>query len=131
MTALLIGLLLLVSCVTQKTIGSASASAEGSYATKTSPGEVAIDLTPVRYADGMLTVAYAFNTHTVDLSVFDLQEQITLVADGRQYKPIDLPVLSGHHNQGELRFSLPALPDSFGIVIKDIPDIAERRFSWP
>lgn len=98
---------------------------------KASEGEISIELTPAKYENGIFVVQYSLNTHSIDMRTIDLQQQAALMLNGTQYKPINRPVLSGHHNSGELKFSLPAKPESFEIIIADVPDVKERRFSWP
>lgn len=108
-----------------------SESQEDQSRTKTSEGEVTIEFTPIGYKNGIFTVAYAFNTHSVDMSTTDLQSQVALVMNGTLYAPLNKPVLSGHHNNGELEFNVPSQPETFEIIVKDVPDVAERRVSWP
>ncbi len=100
------------------------------FASKTSDGEVSITLTPT-YEDGTLVVQYALNTHSVDMSSFDLQQQVVLQSNGQTYYATNKPILSGHHNNGNLHFKISPLLTSFEIITTDIPDVKERRLSWP
>jgi len=77
--------------------------------TKTSEGIVTVELTPEKSEKGLLIVEYILNTHSVDMSQIDLQSQTVLEFGGNQYTPVNKPVLSGHHNSGELQFKIPAI----------------------
>ena len=46
------------------------------------------------------------------------------------FSPLNAPQLQGHHSSGELIFALNKEPKTFTIIIKDIPDIPVRRFTW-
>src|SRR3989344_6768574 len=75
--------------------------------------DVQIDLTP--YESGnQLTLKLTANTHSVDLSQFNLKEMVTLEAEGETYKPSSSPSLSGHHASGNLMFSTK-VPKNFKI----------------
>ena len=47
------------------------------YESKNSAGEVTFDLTPIGLVDGQFTFSIEINTHTVDLSQYDLKDYIT------------------------------------------------------
>jgi hypothetical protein len=96
---------------------------------KISAGEVAIALTP-EYSGGILKVGYSINTHSVDLSRISLQEQVSLGMGGKEVKPSNSPLLSGHHNSGTLEFSVDNISLPFEIIIKDIPEVKLRKISW-
>ena len=96
----------------------------------TDPGEVSIELTPRKIKDGKLDVDIAINTHSVDLSNFDLKEITTLEYDGKIIKPISAPTLGGHHTTSYLVFQVDNDVDSFTIKIKGIPKVEERVFEW-
>lgn len=101
------------------------------FATKSSNGgEVSIDITPKGIQNGVAVFAIGVNTHTVDLSPFDLKKLTILVIDGEKFSPLLAPVLTGHHNQGELTFAVASLPETFTITIQGIPENQERVFSW-
>ncbi len=96
----------------------------------TDPGDVEIGLTPQGVASGKLSVAIAANTHSVDLSPFDLKQMTELELDGRKIKPAEAPTLSGHHASGILVFDVGQDITKFTIKIKGIPKVEERAFSW-
>ncbi len=101
------------------------------FATKSSnSGEVSIDITPKDIQKGVAVFAIGVNTHTVDLSPFDLKKLTTLVINGEKFTPLSAPELIGHHNQGEMTFAVTSLPETFTIVIQGIPENQERVFSW-
>lgn len=101
------------------------------YETKSSQAEVAIDLTPKKFENGKLYVDISVNTHTVDLSKFELAKLVKLEYDSKSIFPISAPKLSGHHNSGTLIFDSGKELKSFKIVINGIPDVQERMFKWP
>lgn len=96
----------------------------------TGPGEVSIDLTPVSVNNSHLEVKLAANTHSVDLSQFDLKEITTLKYGGESLKPTSAPALSGHHSGGTLVFDIKGDLSDFTIKIKGIPKVEERTFEW-
>ena len=73
---------------------------------------------------------FSVNTHSVDLSQYDLLQITTLEYNGNVIKPRSAPSLSGHHNSGTLVFDTGKELKTFKIIIKDIPDIKERIFEW-
>jgi hypothetical protein len=96
----------------------------------TDEGEVSIALTPSKVKDGLLKVSLAANTHSVDLTPFDLKELTTLEFEGKKIKPTSAPKLSGHHASGELVFEVEKELSSFTIKMKGIPKVEERVFNW-
>jgi len=99
--------------------------------TEFSSGEVAVDLTPKKYAEGKLFVQIGISTHTVnDLDSYNLKEIIELRYKDRIYNPLEAPSLSGHHNNGELIFEIEEEPAQFTILINGLHDLAVREFSW-
>jgi hypothetical protein len=97
---------------------------------KISESEVTVDLKPKELDNGKFYVDIGVNTHTVDLSQFDLMELTTLEINGRIIKPSSAPKLGGHHNSGTLIFDVDEELSSFKIKIKGIPEIEERVFEW-
>lgn len=96
----------------------------------TDPGEVSIELTPHEIKNGKLEVDISANTHSVDLSKFNLKQITTLEYNGKSINPIEAPSLDGHHASGTLVFELGDSPKSFSIIIKGIPKEEERIFVW-
>lgn len=95
----------------------------------TATGDVEISLQPTRDPDGKLRVALSANTHSIDLSAIDLQESVTLVHNGRRLPPISAPALSGHHARGDILFE-EGIDAPFTILIRNVPAIDERVYSW-
>ncbi|HLD43651.1 MAG TPA: hypothetical protein VJB08_06745 [Candidatus Nanoarchaeia archaeon] len=96
----------------------------------TDQGDVSIDLTPVK-GGKQLKVLVTANTHSVDLSQFDLREITILEYDGRKIQPSAAPKLSGHHANGEIIFDVSVPSDSeFTIKMRSIPKEEERVFTW-
>ena len=125
----LVVLIVLVGCSTEQQI-TTSESQGNKLLTKSSQGTVSIDLTPHKVSNGNLVVDIAVNTHSGDLSEFDLLQLVTLEFDGTTIKPKSAPQLQGHHSSGELVFDVKEDISNFKIIIKDIPDIEERVFEW-
>jgi len=96
----------------------------------TATGDVLIELTPSGFSGGTLRVGIAANTHSVDLSPFDLMKITTLVYGSSSIKPASAPQLSGHHSSGEIVFNAGKELNSFKIIITGIPAVDERVFEW-
>lgn len=135
---LLFGLIFIVSCTSnvqapsnenKKNVESPAFKTISSGSTQS--GDVLIELTPHTFANGKLNIDFSANTHSVDLSQFDLMQITTLEYDGNVIKPVSAPSLSGHHNSGTLVFDTGKELKTFKIIIKDIPDVEERVFEWP
>lgn len=96
----------------------------------TFPGEVSIELTPREIINGNLYVDLAVNTHSIDLTQFNLMELTILEKEGSVISPIEVPQLNGHHSSGQLVFEIGNNIEQFKIVIRNIPKIEERIFEW-
>ncbi|HII16559.1 TPA: hypothetical protein HA361_01475 [Candidatus Woesearchaeota archaeon] len=97
----------------------------------TGEGEVQIELSPHEPQGGRLAIDIAANTHSVDLSQFDLKEITALQIGTKQFRPIDAPTLSSHHASGTLTFDIgSAKTDAFIVIITGIPKVATRSFRW-
>ena len=116
------------------TVSAEARSMERPFATKSSgsmnPGDVLIELTPKYIAPGKLIVKFAMNTHTVDLSQFNLKELTTLLYGSKKVKPTEANRLRGHHSFGLIVFDLEESPEKFTITIKGIPKENKRVFVW-
>jgi len=93
-------------------------------------GDVAIELTPLGFENGIFTVNLAANTHSVELSQFDLSEITTLSYGGKAFAPTSATQMSGHHSSGIIVFNLDEKPDTFRITMQGIPAVEERVFEW-
>lgn len=96
----------------------------------TESGDVAIEITPQNIDNGKISFLISANTHSVDLSQFDLKKITFLEYDGNSITPIETPLLEGHHTSGLIVFNIEDNINSFKIKIKGIPKIEERIFSW-
>lgn len=96
----------------------------------TSSGDVSVELTPHKMITNQLTVDFSINTHSVDLSQFELKQITTLEYNGKTINPTSAPGMSGHHNSGEMIFNVGEKIDSFKITIKGIPAVQVREFKW-
>jgi hypothetical protein len=95
----------------------------------TESGDVEIALTP-QWREGKLYINLAANTHSVDLSQFNLQQQTTLKYNDKQLKPSQAPLLSGHHSNNIIIFDMPEQPKTFTIVMNGVPAVPERVYIW-
>ena len=96
----------------------------------TGQGDVAIELRPHKIAEGKLEVDITANTHSVDLSQFDLKKIMTLEFEETFMNPVTAPALSGHHSSGTIVFEVGKEVTSFTIRIDGIPDVEERLYQW-
>ena len=121
----ILGLLLIAGC-SKSDVKPFETMATGS----TETGDVLIELTPYSIKNGKLEVDISANTHSVDLSQFDLKEITTLEINEEILKPISATTLAGHHSSGRLVFNLERRIDSYVIVIEGVPMQQNRRFVW-
>lgn len=114
-------------------ITSQSADSKQKFDTKSRNSKVSIELTPSKFENGELIVDFSINTHSVDLSQYDLKEIVVLDIDGETFKPVSAPKMSGHHNSGELVFNVPESlrSNAFKIIVSDLPNIDKRVLEWP
>ncbi|MBI2575732.1 hypothetical protein HYV84_00830 [Candidatus Woesearchaeota archaeon] len=97
----------------------------------TGQGDVEIQLSPQKPEGTQLSVGIAVNTHSVDLSPFDLKEITTLQFNGKSINPSEAPGIEGHHASGTLLFTgVDGIGKEFTITIKGIPQITDREFTW-
>jgi len=96
----------------------------------TDPGSAQVDLTPESALNGQLKADFAINTHSVDLSQYDLVKITTLEYGGKKINPVSAPALQGHHTSGTLIFNVDQNLNKFKITITGIPNVQERVFEW-
>lgn len=100
--------------------------------TKTQGEEVVVDLTPEKFKKGKLSIKIMISTHSVDdLQKYNLKEITALEFGDQKLKPISVPRLGGHHNQGRLVFELAELPEQFSIKISGLNLPEDSTFDWP
>jgi uncharacterized protein (DUF58 family) len=92
-------------------------------------GDVTIELRP-ELKEGNLIVKFAANTHTENLSGFDLAESAVLEYAGKRVSPSRADRLRGHHAFGKMEFEVAGPLRDFRIVITGIPAAQERVFTW-
>lgn len=99
--------------------------------TKTSQGEVSVDLTPKKFENDLFYITVSVNTHTVnDLNTYNLTENVELLYNGKTYKPVAVPSIQGHHSAGELVFKIDEEPKVFTIMMYKLHNIEKREFVW-
>lgn len=125
MTVFVLLLLFVFGCTTKGNIEGVLPLGE-----KVSSGAVSVGLLPESYGNGLLSVGYTLDTHSVELSAINLHEQVTLYMDGKEVKPFNSPFLSGHHAEGVLEFRVDDVVFPLRIVVLDVPDAAVREFVW-
>lgn len=79
-----------------------------------------------------LAFEVVLETHTQDLSD-DLTKSSTLIADGKQYMPLNWKGAppGGHHRKGLLRFkAIDPQPQSMELQIRLTGDPSPRSFKW-
>ena len=87
-----------------------------------------VEIEPKSFENGELVFV---NTHTVSFEFFNLKESATLYINGKEIKPISVPDLYGHHNEGELVFNVPGqIGTKVKIVIADMAGESRREFIW-
>ncbi len=74
----------------------------------------------------------AMNTHTVDLSGYDMLKISELVAGGKRYAPVRWQSSSdsSHHRSGVLIFPKAQPPFPVELLIKAIAGVPVRTFRW-
>jgi len=73
-----------------------------SYATRSSSGSVAFELTPRGVQNGRFVIDLRANTHSGDLSEIDLKRGVVLRAGDKELRPAVASELSGHHAGGSI-----------------------------
>lgn len=111
---------------TDAPLSSSGSSSSGSI----SEGDVTVDVQLLSKEKGQILFSIALNTHSVDLSQFDLQELITLEYGSNILKPVSVPKLSGHHASGTVRFEATGQAPNFIVRVQGIPQEMEREFRF-
>ncbi len=106
-----------------------SAADFATYERQTSPGEVTLEVQPAWDRESLAFDIVA-NTHSADLSKIRLARQLTLSVGGRSLEPDSAGELRGHHARTRVTFRLPDRPESFTLVVRDVPDVPRRRLVW-
>ncbi|MBI2657217.1 hypothetical protein HYX08_00815 [Candidatus Woesearchaeota archaeon] len=96
----------------------------------TDSGDVAVDLTPIKIDDKNLVLSIALNTHSVELSQFDLKKITALRYNGKTAYPVEAPKIESHHSSGNMVFNVDGNLKDFTVTIKGIPKIEERVYKW-
>ncbi len=93
-------------------------------------GEVTVDVTSLSQENGQAAFSIALNTHSVDLSQFNLEELITLEYAGKILKPVSAPAVSGHHASGTVLFEMKEKRNNFLVRVRGIPPEPDRKFQF-
>lgn len=110
---------------------SVSTAAAGPYATRSSQGDIAFDLTPREPTEGRFIIDIRVNTHSGDLADLDLRKVAALEAAGSTYRPIEATSLSGHHSAGSITFEIQHVPEHFAVTLTGVRAMGDLRFEWP
>lgn len=93
--------------------------------------EALVELEPAGQFDGQLFFWMYVNTHSLSFEGYDLKELTTLYMNNQEFKPVTVPELFGHHNEGELIFNTPdPISTDVKIVIRDFAGEPVREFFW-
>ena len=127
--------LIIAGCNTNANLGNNANANPAAYETKSTGslemGDVVVELAPVGIKNGKFEVQVTANTHSVDLSQFDLMQATTLAYENKNVKPLSAPKLNGHHSSGTIIFDIKEEINNFKITINEIPNIPDRIFEWP
>lgn len=93
-------------------------------------GEVTVDVQLLSVENEQAQFSIALNTHSVDLSQFDLRELITLEYEGKILKPVSAPAVSGHHASGTVLFEMKEQKNNFLVRVRGIPPELDREFQF-
>ncbi len=111
--------------------------AEQSFGPKTTgsmeSGDAVIELTPGPVDKNLLAVNFSINSHSVNLSGFDLKEITVLEHEEHVFKPVKASRIGGHHSSGVIVFDVGdkvGNKDGFKIRLRGIPDVQERVYEW-
>ena len=111
--------------------------AEQSFGPKTTgsmgSGDAVIELTPGPVYNNLLAVNFSINSHSVNLSGFDLKEITVLEHEEHVFKPVKASRMEGHHSSGIIVFEVGdkiGNKDGFKIRLRGIPDVQERVYEW-
>ncbi len=132
---LIVLVLILAGCNTNTNLGNNVNIESMAYETKSTGSlemeDVLIEMTPVGIKNGKFEVQVTANTHSVDLSQFDLMQITTLEYNNKKLKPLSALKLSGHHSSGTIIFDIKEEINNFKIIINEIPNTPNRIFEWP
>jgi hypothetical protein len=106
-----------------------SSSSEG-FAAQTTGSSVSFEITPRVYDGNRLTLDIRATTHSGDLSEVDLQKAVLLHAGDREYAPVEVPSLRGHHDGGAIVFEPKQRLEHFAVTIRGVRGIEELRLEW-
>ncbi len=93
-------------------------------------GDVAIEIIPLGFNNEIFEFKLSANTHSVDLSKYNLKEIITLQYEGKTIKPIEAVKMSGHHSSGSITFEINHEPKEFKLIITSMSLLQERIYEW-
>ena len=100
----------------------------GAVSGTTNSGDVSIELILKSFVNDYLVLEMKVNTHTVDLTQYDLSKIATLEYNRKKIMPYTAPKLTGHHTNGEIVFKIEEKISDFKVIINGIPLIDERIF---
>ncbi|TAK59799.1 MAG: hypothetical protein EPO22_09835 [Dehalococcoidia bacterium] len=122
------------SSATQKDDGAGSVTLEVTWAT---PAYVAEDekLRPIaesRAGEDVVLLHVKMNTHSVDLSKYDLAKISTLDGGGGPEPAIESVTISDdqHHAEAVLIFKRPAKASTATLIVREIGGVPERTLRW-
>ena len=103
---------------------------ESRYTGTVDSGDVSLEIQPIEVGKAQAVFMVYANTHSVDLSQFDLKQIATLEYGWKSVRPSFAPQLASHHSNGRLIFPVDRKINEFRIIITGIPLTNERVFQW-
>ncbi|MBS3146564.1 hypothetical protein J4471_02600 [Candidatus Woesearchaeota archaeon] len=88
------------------------------------PGDITLTLKPKDYNNNLLNIEISVNTHSIELSTYDLQDLVNIQYKGNRIKPISAPNLQGHHGSGSLIFNIDEKPANYNFIVEGFNSIA-------
>lgn len=81
--------------------------------------------------DGVVVFDFFLNTHSVNLTDFDIQDNVVLISGRNTFKPTEWVENggSGHHRNGKLVFTAP-VQGEIELVVFNLAGIRERKLTW-
>lgn len=120
--------------VTQTDNGAGSVTVEATWVTPDHlSGDEKLRAVASKYANENVVLLHVkMNTHSVDLSAYDLGTVSTLDAGGDAAPPLDWVKISddSHHAEAVLVFRRPASTSAAALTLRDIGGVPERTLRW-
>lgn len=94
------------------------------------PGNIRLELKPVDFENGVLTIRFFASAHDLVLDSYDFGFMTTLLHNGRNFRPVSADRLKGHHGSGLMSFNIGEDLGEFSITVEGLPKEEHRIFKW-